>query len=92
VIEEPAPRGSNSAFLVVLVLCAAGAGSTAIAPSHWLRGVLIIGIGLGIGAVLRATLPQRYLGLLAVRSRVLDTLIMGALAVLIVTVGLLIPH
>jgi len=88
----PKLAGQNSAFAIVLIICAAGVGATAIEPSHWLRGVLIIAVGLAVGAVARVLLPESQLGLLAVRGRTIDALCLGGLAVLIVTVGVLIPH
>lgn len=85
-------RGANSAYVIVMVIVGSGVIATAVAPTHWLRGVLVIGAGIAIGAIARAVLPPSRAGLLAVRGRVFDVICLGALAVLIVTVGFLIPR
>jgi hypothetical protein len=50
-------------FVAALVLVVAG---------YWRRGALVIGIGVGVAAVLRLTLPDDRAGLLVVRSRAVD--------------------
>lgn len=40
--------------------------------NFWRRGALLIGIGVGIAAVLRLALPDDRAGLLVVRSRTID--------------------
>ena len=42
--------------------------------NFWRRGALLIGIGVGVAAVLRLTLPDERAGLLVVRSRGTDFL------------------
>lgn len=59
-------------FLVAFVLAGA---------NFWRRGALLIGIGVGVAAVLRLALPDERAGLLVVRSRGTDfltTLSVGA--------------
>lgn len=59
-------------FVVAFVLVAAG---------FWRRGSLLIGIGVGVAAVLRLLLSEDRAGLLAVRSRATDfatTAVVGA--------------
>ena len=49
--------------------------------NFWRRGSLLIGIGVGVAAVLRLVLPDERAGLLAVRSKGIDfmtTAIVGA--------------
>lgn len=50
-------------FLVALVLVIAG---------YWRRGALVIGIGVGVAAVLRLALTDDRAGLLMVRSKGID--------------------
>jgi Protein of unknown function (DUF3017) len=50
-------------FVVAFILVAAG---------FWRRGALLIGIGVGVAAALRAALPEDRAGLLAVRTRGID--------------------
>lgn len=52
-------------FLVAFVLAGA---------NFWRRGSLLIGIGVGVAAVLRLALPDERAGLLVVRSRGTDLL------------------
>ena len=52
-------------FLVAFVLAGA---------NFWRRGSLLIGIGVGVAAVLRLALPDERAGLLVVRSRGTDFL------------------
>lgn len=50
-------------FLAAFVLVVAG---------YWRRGALVIGVGVGVAAVLRLSLTEERAGLLAVRSRGVD--------------------
>jgi uncharacterized membrane protein len=50
-------------FLVALILVAAG---------FWRRGAFLIGVAVGVAAVLRLVLPDDRAGLLVVRTKSLD--------------------
>lgn len=91
-VEVPPLVSGNAAFLATLILVAAGFAYTAIVPEHWLRGVLVSSGGFALGAALRLVLPEERAGMLKIRGRALDVLCFGAVAVLIVTVGVLLPH
>lgn len=75
---------SNVAY--VLVVAFVVAGLVLIAIERWRRGLVVIGAGVGVAAVLRAALPDRRAGLLRVRGRIFDTtvLVLTAVAVLII--------
>ncbi len=93
----PGPRALQAArrdipFLAVLVLLVAGFVFIRIQPEHWLRGVLVIGVDLIAAAILRLVLSGRRAGLLAVRSRLFDTVAYAGLGVLVITFGLLLPR
>lgn len=79
-------------FLLVLAVLVAGFTFVRIEPEHWLRGVLIIGADLVVAGALRLLLPARRAGILAVRSRVFDTVAYTGLGVLVITFGLLLPR
>lgn len=57
-------------FLTMLVVAA---GLVAATSSHWRLGATISGCGLLLGSVIRAVVPSRLVGLLACRSRWVDT-------------------
>lgn len=64
-------------------------GLAVLAGGEWRAGLLIIGAAVGLAGLLRLVLPPRAAGLLAVRSRPLDTMIMIGLGASIITVALL---
>jgi hypothetical protein len=71
-------RGPNElalggVLLVVLV------GLAFVGQDHWKRGLLLVGVGLVVGAVLRLLLPARAAGLLVIRGRVFDALVLAGL-------------
>lgn len=43
-----------------------------VAAGYWRRGALVMAIGVGVASALRLALPEDRVGLLAVRSRVVD--------------------
>lgn len=43
-----------------------------VAAGYWRRGALVLAFGVAAAAALRATLPEDRVGLLAVRTRVVD--------------------
>lgn len=64
--------------LVALVLVAAG---------FWRRGALLIGIGVGVAALLRLVLPGDRAGVLAVRSRGVDVAMMAVVCATVVYIA-----
>jgi len=57
-----------------------------VGANFWRRGALLIGIGVGVAAVLRLLLPEERAGLLVVRSKGIDfvtTAVFGAAMVYI---------
>lgn len=78
----------NAPVVAVLVLAAFGLAYVAVAPAHWLRGVLVLAFAMGVAGVLRIMLPARQAGLLAVRSRPIDAACYVGVAVAMVVVGL----
>jgi hypothetical protein len=71
---------------IVLVLTVVGVGLLATALDAWRAGIVTIGVGMLVGAVLRAVLPE--VGMLAVRSRFTDIVVMGVMGALIVVLAL----
>jgi len=81
----------NLPLIVVLAVAGTGLGYAAAAPSHWLRGVLMLAVAMVLGGVLRLLLPARQAGLLAVRSRFVDVLCYAGsgIAIILLAVALL---
>lgn len=71
-------------IVVVLTLVAVGLAVTSF--NAFRPGVITIGVALLVGCALRITLPE--VGMLAVRSRFTDVLVMGVLGVAIVVLAL----
>ena len=78
----------NGAAVTVLVLAGLGLAYVAVAPKHWLRGVLVMALAMALAAVLRMVLPARQAGLLVVRSRVLDVLWYAGISAAMLILGL----
>ncbi len=77
--------------LLLVLLCLVGSlGITA--TGHWRRGAFAIGCSVLLGGVLRAVLPSRVAGLLAVRSRWFDALLLLAVGGAMLVVTLVVPH
>jgi hypothetical protein len=94
--EPPAPvhttRGPNEIALGG-VLLAVVVGLALVGQDHWRRGLLLAGAGLLAGAVIRLVLPARVAGLLVVRGRIFDSVVLAALgtAVIVLTSSVPLP-
>jgi hypothetical protein len=69
---------------VVLIFVVAFGLATA---NFWRRGALLIGIGVGVAAVLRLALTEDRAGLLVVRSKAIDFTTMGSVAAAMVYIA-----
>ncbi len=67
------------------------AGLVVTSTGHWKRGTTLIGATFVLATLLRAVLPERLVGLLQVRGRAWDTLILGVLGVGILVLALVVP-
>ena len=76
-------------LLVVLVLVAIGVWL--IVVSHWRRGAMMIGGATGLAGLMRLVLPERVIGLLAVRGRFWDTAVTGLAGLAIIVLALVVP-
>ncbi|MGJ6981336.1 DUF3017 domain-containing protein [Aestuariimicrobium soli] len=68
-------RGINQWPLLV-VLAALAAAFGIVATGHWRKGAFALGCAVVLGGLLRAVLPAKTVGLLAVRARWLDTVLL----------------
>lgn len=62
---------------VIVVLAIGAAGLLLVALGFWRRGLLVVAGGLLVAALLRLALPTRRAGLLAVRSKAIDVVVLG---------------
>src|SRR5215470_16945625 len=65
----------------IFVLCGVAAGMAVVATNHFRRGSMLIAASVFIGALARLVLPESQVGLLAVRRRWLDVLMMAGAAI-----------
>jgi hypothetical protein len=72
--------------MVAVVLIFAMAFSL-VAANFWRRGALLIGIGVGVAAVLRLALTEDRAGLLVVRSKAIDFATMASVAAAMVYIA-----
>lgn len=76
---------------VVPVLGVVAAGLLLAWLHHPRGGMYFVAGGLGLGTALRAGLPERRSGLLAVRGRAIDSVVLGLLCAGIVTLAVVTP-
>ena len=72
--------------MIAVVLILVVAFSLA-AANFWRRGALLIGIAVGLAAVLRLSLTEDRAGLLVVRSRAIDFTMMASVAAAMVYIA-----
>ena len=79
--QPPAPPAppSHGEWLLGAVLLGVLVGLALVGQDYWRRGLSIVGLSLLAGAALRAALPTRQVGLLAVRSRSFDVAVLALL-------------
>ncbi|AYY14469.1 DUF3017 domain-containing protein [Actinobacteria bacterium YIM 96077] len=66
-------------------------GIVVVADDHFKRGTVIIAGGICVAAFFRAVLPNRWVGLLQVRSRLLDVLTLALLGGGTLIAALIVP-
>ncbi|GAA4606760.1 hypothetical protein GCM10023195_24820 [Actinoallomurus liliacearum] len=65
----------------IFVLCGVAAGLAVVATNHFRRGSMLIAASVFIGALARLVLPESQTGMLAVRRRWVDVMLMTVAAV-----------
>lgn len=90
-VRDGAGRTLNQwPLLVVLVFLAAS--MAVLATGHWRRGSFAVGCTVVLAGMLRALLPTRVAGLLAVRSRAFDTILTLAVGGAMLALTMVVPH
>jgi Protein of unknown function (DUF3017) len=90
-VRRPFLAGLLRQLPLLAVLVGVGVGLVMVALEHWRAGLLVIGLAVVGGAVLRLLLPVRLAGFLAVRSRPVDVLLMGGTGLAVAVIALAIP-
>jgi hypothetical protein len=90
-IRRPFLAGLIRQLPLLAVLVMVGVGMLVVTFDHWRSGLVIIGLALIGGAVLRMVLPVRRVGFLAVRSRPVDVVLLAGTGLALTVIVLLIP-
>jgi hypothetical protein len=75
-------------FFAVVGLVALSVVYLLLFHGHWRRGAALISAGVFLGAGFRATMPPSRVGLLVVRSRLLDSVSLAVLGGVILSVAI----
>ncbi|MGH8969762.1 MAG: DUF3017 domain-containing protein [Actinomycetes bacterium] len=91
--DRPPIRGGwvGRQWPLLLVLGSGFGGLVLVALDHFRPGCLLIGSSVLVAAVARTVLPARRVGLLVVRSRAFDVLVLLVLGVTLVVLALVVP-
>jgi hypothetical protein len=76
---------------LLVVLVAVGTGLLMVTLEYWRRGLVVVGLALVAGGLLRLLLPVRRVGFLAVRSRPIDVVLMAGTGAALALVAVAIP-
>ncbi|HEX6921320.1 MAG TPA: DUF3017 domain-containing protein [Actinomycetes bacterium] len=76
---------------LLLVLGGGATGLAVVALDHFRTGCLLLGCAVLFAALVRAVLPERRVGLLVVRSRVLDVAVLLTLAMGLIVLSVVVP-
>jgi hypothetical protein len=95
--ESAEPQGRRypstlGGMLYLLVLAVAAAGLVIVTEGHWRAGVKAVAVGLVVAALARLVIPQQQAGMLAVRRRTVDVVILVALGVALFFLSTSIPN
>jgi hypothetical protein len=90
-IRRPFLAGLIRQLPLLAVLIVVGVGLLLVTFDHWRRGLVVMGVALLVGAALRMLVPLRRVGFLAVRSRLVDVLLLSCTGVVLIGVALSLP-
>ncbi len=90
--EALADSKSQSPWALLIVVLALVIALVIISTGHWRKGSFAAGCAIGLGGVLRLVLPEKLAGLLVVRSKVIDTVIMIGTGLIMLGLTLIVPH
>jgi hypothetical protein len=90
-VRRPFLAGLLRQLPLLAVRIAVGVGLLMVTFEHWRKGLVVVGLALVGGAVLRAFLPVRRVGFLAVRSRPVDVVLLAGAGLALAIIALAIP-
>ena len=90
-VRRPFLAGLVRQLPLLAVLVVVAAGLLLVTIDHWRVWLVVVGLALVGGAVLRLLLPVRRVGFLAVRSRLTDVVLMAGTGVVLTVTALTIP-
>ena len=90
-VRRPFLAGLLRQLPLLAVLVAVGLGLLVVTFHRWRLGLVIVGLALIGGAVLRLLLPVRRAGFLAVRSRPVDVVLLAGTGLALAGIALTVP-
>lgn len=92
--DRPPIRGGwlGRQWLLLLVLFGSLASFGVVALDHFRAGVFGFGISVGFAALARTVLPARRVGLLVVRSRPFDLIVLSTMAGALMVLAIIVPR
>lgn len=88
---HPRRRGIAAQWPIIVVLASMGAALLVVALNHFRIGSLMLAGSVVLAFVLRLLLPAKDAGLLAVRSKRVDLVVLGVLGAALVVFALWVP-
>jgi len=89
--RRPVLAGLIRQLPLLLVLVAVAVGLVMVTFEHWRRGLVVMGLAMVAGGLLRLLLPVRRVGFLAVRSRPIDVVLLLGVGVTLTAFALAVP-
>ena len=90
-VRRPFLAGLLRQLPLLAVLLVVGTGLFVVSIGHWRQGLVMAGLALVGGALLRLLLPERRSGFLAVRSRPVGVVLMAGAGAALTVIALTIP-
>lgn len=78
-------------MFLVIVPVLSGLAIIVFSDDFWRLGCLVVGSALGFGALIRLALPGRAAGLLQVRSKAFDVVLMALCGAAIIALAIVVP-
>lgn len=85
---SPTALGELTLLGVLLGVCV---GLVLVGQDHWKKGLYLVALSVLVAAGLRLFLPTRSVGLLAVRTRTIDVLVLAGIGAAIFVLTLAVP-